>query len=388
MLILYYNIKMKLKNIISVIIFTSIILLFFVYIKRNKSLNNIINVDSKLDNNNKQNWFLQEKCNYLVSDTIINVLKQAGTLNKNLYLPCLYDDITKEYNDFPVDKEGTYFLIDNINIMIDKKSLYKLVYDKLDEEKTLSIMPKSYVLPDNIDKFTNEYDPKKIYISKRNIQRQDGLKISRNLEDILNNYNKFKHDSYPVVIIQELLQDPYLIDGRKINLRVYVLITRQKDQSNIYVYNDGFMYYTAKKYQTDSDDHGVNVTTGYIDRQVYIDNPLTHTDFKEYLTKTHNKQTSDLVFKNIHNLISDVFNVFIPHLGNESKLYNNMKFQVFGVDVAIDDKFGAKIMEINKGPDLGAKDLRDSALKHDLVRNIFNTVGLTNLKTEEKMIKL
>ena len=29
-------------------------------------------------------------------------------------------------------------------------------------------------------------------------------------------------------------------------------------------------------------------------------------------------------------------------------------------------------MEINKGPDLGAKDERDSELKHNLVRNVFD----------------
>ncbi len=380
---------MKLKNIICILCIITIILvmiLFTLYFTSNnvKLLKNINNND-----NNDKNWFQQKSCNFLITDTIINILNESNNkLNKNLYIPCLYDNIFKEYDDFPVDKNGVYFLIDNINVMIDKKLLYSLVLNKYNEEKTLSLMPKSYILPDDQQQFIYNYDPKKIYIMKRNIQRQNGLKISRNLEDILNDFNKYKNDSYPYVIIQELLQDPYLIDGRKINLRVYVLVTRENDQSNLYVYNDGFMYYTAKKYESNSDDHGVNVTTGYIDRQVYIDNPLTHGDFKKYLVKTHNTQTSDLVFNNIYKLISDVFSVFIPHVGNSSKLYNNLKFQLFGVDVAIDDKFGAKIMEINKGPDLGAKDLRDSELKHDLVRNMFNIVGLTNFNIPNNMIQL
>jgi len=45
-------------------------------------------------------------------------------------------------------------------------------------------------------------------------------------------------------------------------------------------------------------------------------------------------------------------------------------------------------MEINKGPDLGAKDKRDSELKHNLVRDIFKTVGLINNDDENKFVQL
>ncbi len=45
-------------------------------------------------------------------------------------------------------------------------------------------------------------------------------------------------------------------------------------------------------------------------------------------------------------------------------------------------------MEINKGPDLGAKDKRDSELKHNLVRDIFKTVGLIDNDDNNGFIKL
>jgi hypothetical protein len=58
---------------------------------------------------------------------------------------------------------------------------------------------------------------------KKNIQRQEGLKISKDKNEILNCYK----DGYAVV--QELLQDPYLINGRKINLRVYCLFIKKSN---------------------------------------------------------------------------------------------------------------------------------------------------------------
>jgi len=47
---------------------------------------------------------------------------------------------------------------------------------------------------------------------KKNIQRQGGLLPTKNL---------LHHLTQGYVIAQKLLQDPYLISGRKINCRVY-----------------------------------------------------------------------------------------------------------------------------------------------------------------------
>ena len=77
----------------------------------------------------------------------------------------------------------------------------------------------------------------------------------------------------------------------------------------------------------------------------------------------------------------------MSHIGNSPKLYNNLKFQLYGVDVSINNKFNAQIMEINKGPDLGAKDKRDSELKHNLVEDILNIIGIIK-KNNNDFIKV
>ena len=50
------------------------------------------------------------------------------------------------------------------------------------------------------------------------------------MNDIKNKENDEKND-YPYVVVQELLQDPYTISGRKINLRVYVLVVKNNNKS-------------------------------------------------------------------------------------------------------------------------------------------------------------
>jgi len=110
---------------------------------------------------------------------------------------------------------------------------------------------------------------------KKNIQRQEGLKISNSKHEILDGYK----NGY--VLVQELLQDPYLISGRKTNMRFYVLVVCKANNTDCYVHKDGFMYYTKVPFVKNSLDDAPNITTGYIDRQVYIDNPLTHYDLRK-----------------------------------------------------------------------------------------------------------
>jgi hypothetical protein len=45
-------------------------------------------------------------------------------------------------------------------------------------------------------------------------------------------------------------------------------------------------------------------------------------------------------------------------------------------------------MEINKGPDLDAKDERDSELKHNLVRDIFKSVNLIDDDDKNDFVRI
>jgi tubulin polyglutamylase TTLL9 len=292
------------------------------------------------------------------------------------------------------------FIIHNGDQIVAKDYLWKNLIDYYGLKYCLNIMPMTYLLNNNNDltKLENDFNKNNIYILKKNIQRQEGLKISNNLSEIINNKNEY-------VIVQELLQDPYLINGRKINLRVYVLVVCYKNNYTVYVYNDGFMYYTKELFKAKSLDFNSNITTGYIARWIYDVNPLTHTDFKKYLDnsnrllisseknlKNNNVILSTHVFNNIYKLITDVFTAFYKKIGNSSindKLYNVTSFQLFGVDVAIDTNLNAKIIEVNKGPDLNSKDERDGKLKIQLIKDMFNIINiLPNNNNNNKFIKI
>ena len=77
---------------------------------------------------------------------------------------------------------------------------------------------------------------------------------------------------------------------------------------------------TINKFIKDVEDKQVNITTGYIDRQIYATNPLTHTDFKTFLDsndrvlskpelflRVQNMDLSKIIFDRIINMLKEVF---------------------------------------------------------------------------------
>jgi hypothetical protein len=234
----------------------------------------------------------------------------------------------------------------------------------------------------DIERLKREFDKNKLYILKKNLQRQNGIKITNNLDEILNSDKDH-------VITQELLQDCYLINGRKINMRVYVLYTNDKGKVKVYVYGDGFMYYTKDLFKEKSKEIGCNITTGYIDRKIYDTHPLTHTDFKKYLDKdldkniNINKKPSDILFDNINTLVKEIFMAYNNKLGKGEKLKDQYSFQLFGMDIGVNKNLKPQVMEINKGPDLNSKDERDGNIKKGLIRDIFKTIGIIENKNNK-----
>jgi tubulin polyglutamylase TTLL7 len=276
--------------------------------------------------------------------------------------------------------------------------------------------PNTYLLTEpqrstDLARLEKEHYPGRLYIMKKNVQRQTGLEIT---DDI----NKIKNNSQHYVLVQELLQDPYLINGRKINLRIYIVVVCHEDNTDVYMFNDGFMYYTKKDFVKGSQDNDTNITTGYVERDVYTKNPLTHTDFKKYLDmnegeryhptnpprklcvyedsiRKQNLRISNVVFNRIENLMRDVFVSFKGSICRKNDdanktipIYTDYSIQIFGGDISINDQLQPQIMEINKGPDLGAKDERDGNVKKKLVNDTLEIIGIKPLSKDNGLIRI
>jgi len=234
-------------------------------------------------------YIKRTSCDYKSSPSLLEFFDNNGIVNgyadftndidikRKIFIPCTYDDLEKEIKEMEKTTDNFYMIINKCDLFVGKNYLWNFLKTHYGKNVT-KYVPKSYITYnfESMEELKKDYSKDNLYIMKKNVQRQEGIRITNDL-NILTDGVK---DEY--IIIQELLQNPFLINGRKINLRVYVLVVIKDDTCSTYIYTNGFMYYTPKPFVKGSMDLDRNVTTGYIDRKIYEENPLTHDDFRAY----------------------------------------------------------------------------------------------------------
>jgi len=104
-------------------------------------------------------------------------------------------------------------------------------------------MPESYVLHDKDEMvlFKQRFQPTTIYILKKMFNVKEGLKLTSNLNEILSSLM----ENYRVV--QKYMTDLYLINRRKVNLRIYLLVVIKNGYKYFYISHIGKCIYTKKR---------------------------------------------------------------------------------------------------------------------------------------------
>lgn len=310
--------------------------------------------------------------------------------NYDIYIPCSYNDCEKEVLEFEGYNNKKIFLIDGCDWIASKLALWELLKEYYREDAS-KFMPTTFLLEYDRDKekFRDHYNsnlkknPNQMYVLKNYAQRQEGIKLTRDYNEVVNGLNNGWY------LVQDYIYNPYLIDKRKINFRYYMLIVCRNGNIESYIHSDGFVYYTPKYYDANDMDFEKHITTGYIDRSVYDHNPLTLEDFRIHLDgKGHNLRSK--WDESVKKLLGGVMIAISNKICKNKKLDDNVRFQLFGCDVAPDAELGCSLMEINKGPDLDAKDERDKQVKLRVQSDIFKIVDPINNDSlkETRFIKI
>ena len=329
-------------------------------------------------NDAKIKWTLPTNCRYEVPKIIKDVLK-ANNIEQtsqdqhdwHIYVPCSYNNTQEEIKNIkPTNLNQRLFIVNGADELGGKNNLWINLVKKYGRNEAKKLAPLTYILYDveDLRLLNKEFKKDDIYIMKKNIQRQEGLKLSNNKEEILKGFKK------GYVVCQELLQNPFLINDRKINLRFYLLLVCQNNEMSAYVHNNGFMYYTRLPFKKGVMKEGPNITTGYIERWVYDVNPLTHVDFKNYLKEKKIVEDPSMVFKKIYNLIAKCVKAMDTKVCIGSQIKNNVSFQLFGVDISLDESLNPMIMEANLGPSIEPFDERDGIVKNSVINDILKVI--------------
>lgn len=362
------------KYVILIVVLLVLILIYFNFnynLNNNTTSNNVSNVSYHILDNNQLTLAMKDiMFKYNIKEVQANEVK-VNEINGIRFMNG-YNNVENELTTTP---DNTYTFIAGIKGMdyiVGKNHLWHVLQQYYPQDKLLTLVPKTYILLGNDGSKLLEQtktNKNKIIVFKKNIQRQEGLLLLYNNEITQDKINKLIQDNF--VIAQEYLDNPMTINDLKCNLRIYLLLIIKNGKLQTHVYNDGFMYYSQKKYSY-SKDLQVAITTGLqTDRTVYQKNPLTLKDLKIYL----GQDKSNILFNNINKLIVDIINGTSSVLSGHS---GSVNFSLFGIDVQPDSNLNVKLIEINKSPSLDPKDERDRDLKYNLQEDMLKIVGIIN----------
>ena len=153
------------------------------------------------------------------------------------------------------------------------------------------------------------------------------------------------------VILQKYIERPLLYQGRKFDIRLWVLIISEYP-NNVFIFKEGHLKATCEQYSLNTNDPYIHLTNYSVQKhhkdfsKVEKGNEISFNQFKQEL-----KDIS--LFNKIYNRICYIVRLTISSAKQRINLLNRKKcFEIFGYDFLIDENLNPFLIEVNTNPGL------------------------------------
>lgn len=311
-----------------------------------------------------------------------NLFTYCESINKEIfqYIPF---SVVIDLNDQPsygTISDGLKIIFDNIqNYLFDYQSIKdkifsrrKVSYSSIFPNKDSKIGLKTNILIPN-----THYNGKNYWIIKApNLNRGRCIKLVDSMTKLFkiiklisvgecNVYSDEKNNKLTevninskyqssIVLIQKYIERPLLYNGRKFDIRIWVLITHKY---KVYAFKEGHMKACSIKYDLNNIDNSFIHLTNY-SLQKYNQNfskfekgnEISFNVFQEYLNdKYPNVNIRNDIYPKIKEIIEITTRSVKQKINENNKEYS---FEIFGYDFMMDEDFNVFLIEINTNPGL------------------------------------
>ena len=281
-----------------------------------------------------------------------------------------------------------------------KDNLYRNFY-KLHEKfpDDYKYMPETYILPKDVEIFTERIkdfdinDKKNLWLIKPFASsRGRGIRLLTDKES-LPKKNLITHYIY----------NPHLINGKKYDMRLYLLVTGYSPLK-IYLFDNGLARFCSEKYDLDPEkmqikyihltNYSINKTSENFEQNDSVDQEFgdkwtLHT-LKNYFEKNNldfNKvweKIKDIIVK----VVISVSDIAIPLIKTFNLKSSCNLFELYGVDILLDETLTPWLMEVNLNPSLNCDSQLDLKVKSHVLTDIFNIIGAIPFTHDGKFIPM
>ncbi|XP_046892762.1 tubulin polyglutamylase TTLL7 isoform X1 [Hypomesus transpacificus] len=260
-----------------------------------------------------------------------------------------------------------------------------------------SFVPKTWIFPAEYTQFQNyvkelrrKRKQKTFIVKPANGAMGHGISLIRNCE---------KLPTQDHFIVQEYLDKPFLMEGYKFDLRIYILVT-SCDPLRIFLYNDGLVRMGTEKYHAPSDanlsqlymhltNYSVNKHNENFERDETADKGSKRSIgwFTEFL-RTNDYDVAKF-WGDVSELVVKTLIVAEPHVLHAYRMCrpgqppgsDSVCFEVLGFDIILDRKLKPWLLEINRAPSFGT----DQKIDYDVKKGVLlNALKLLNIRASDK----
>ncbi|XP_019735778.1 tubulin polyglutamylase TTLL7 isoform X3 [Hippocampus comes] len=265
------------------------------------------------------------------------------------------------------------------------------------QSQEYSFVPKTWIFPAEYTQFQNyvkelrrKRKQKTFIVKPANGAMGHGISLIRNCE---------KLPAQEHFIVQEYLDKPFLMEGYKFDLRIYILVT-SCDPLRIFLYNDGLVRMGTEKYHAPSEanlsqlymhltNYSVNKHNENFERDETVDKGSKRSIswFTEFL-RTNDYDVAKF-WGDVSELVVKTLIVAEPHVLHAYRMCrpgqppgsDSVCFEVLGFDIILDRKLKPWLLEINRAPSFGT----DQKIDFDVKRGVLlNALKLLNIRASDK----
>ncbi|CAM6122925.1 unnamed protein product [Calypogeia fissa] len=272
------------------------------------------------------------------------------------------------------------FLIKNLKRM--KKVLEK--EEKAEEAAKYNFFPQTYALPAEYGLFVEEFKRTPgVWIMKPvGKARGRGIFLFTRLNQISEwkKDHRWKSDNPQVenYIVQKYIENPYLIGGKKFDLRIYVLVLSYAPLK-AYLYRSGFARFTNAHFSMKKEDivnKLVHLTNFSIQKHAPTYNSKTGTKWSLHSLKMH--MITNFGEDKVNALFHEISSLILRSLLSVQNVIIQDKhcFELYGYDILVDSALKPWLLEVNASPSLASDTPSDHELKYCMLDDCLTLVDM------------
>ncbi|XP_071417888.1 tubulin monoglutamylase TTLL4 isoform X1 [Pithys albifrons albifrons] len=191
------------------------------------------------------------------------------------------------------------------------------------------------------------------------------------------------------LLVQRYLHKPYLIGGKKFDLRIYVYVTCY-DPLRVYLFKDGLVRFASCKYSSSMESlsnkfvHLTNYSVNKKNTEYKSNSDETACQGHKWTLKalwsylTQKGVDSEAIWEKIKDIVIKTIIASEPYVNSLVKMYVRRPYcchELFGFDIMLDENLKPWILEVNISPSLHSNSPLDVSIKGQMIRDLLNLAG-------------